>query len=340
MTLEMPYISAELPGIGGVLKAVPEHFVVEEIPLYLPEGDGPHLYITLRRKGMTTRQMVDELATAYGVPAGEIGYAGLKDKEALTTQTFSLTSNMNEKEAAARSQDTPWEVLNISRHRNKLKVGHLLGNRFTIILSESAGTLAEAEAIAKKLRAVAAPNYFGEQRFGRDGDNMELGLKFLKSGRKARSWKERFLLSSLQSFIYNHYLSERIKREKFQSVMTGDICKKHETGGIFTSEDGAAETERLLAGELSHTGPIFGAKTKPAQAEAGEFEAAILKDLGLTETEMAKAGTGDRRVNRLLIPDLRVEEAAEGFRFTFSLPKGAYATSVMREFIKPHPVQI
>jgi tRNA pseudouridine13 synthase len=279
--------------------------------------------------------MVDELARAYGVPAGEIGYAGLKDKEALTTQTFSLSTNMDEAEARARSQVAAWELLGLGRHRNKLKVGHLLGNRFTIILSEPQGTLEQAQAIAEKLRADAAPNYFGEQRFGRDGDNMELGLKFLKSGRKARSWKEKFLLSSLQSFIYNHYLGERISRGLFQVVMTGDICKKHETGGIFTSENGAEESARLLRGELSHTGPIFGAKSKKAEAEAGEFEAAILAALDLTETEMAGAGSGDRRVNRLLIPDLSVETAAEGLRFTFSLPKGAYATSVMREFIKP-----
>ncbi|UQZ90659.1 tRNA pseudouridine(13) synthase TruD [Deltaproteobacteria bacterium Smac51] len=332
--VELPYISAELPGVGGVLKSTPEHFVVEEIPLYAPSGDGPHLYLTVRRQGLTTRQMVDELAKAYDVPAASIGYSGLKDKEALTTQTFSLATNMDDQEARGRSVGAAWELLSLSRHRNKLKVGHLLGNRFTIILSGPNGSISEAKAIAEKLRSEGVLNYFGAQRFGKDGDNMALGLKFLKSGRKARSWKDKFLLSSLQSFIYNHYLGERVNRGLFPVVMTGDICKKYETGGIFTSENGQAETARFRQGELSHTGPIFGAKTKRAEGEAGEFEVSILAGLGLSEEEMAGAGSGDRRINRLLVPDLSVEEVAEGFCFSFALPKGAYATSVLREFIK------
>lgn len=308
---------------------------MEEIPLYEPFGDGPHIYLTLRRSGLTTRQMVDDLALRFGLSAGAIGYAGLKDKDAVTTQTFSLESPLNDQEVVAKTANAIWEVLAVSRHRNKLKVGHLLGNRFVVVLRGPAGDLNQAQAIAERLRSGGVPNYFGPQRFGQGGDNAAAGLELLRSGRKpGRNWRDKFLLSALQSLIFNHYLALRLKRGLFETVLTGDVCKKYATGGLFVSEDGAVETERLRAGELSHTGPIFGAKMKAALGWAAKLEAEALAELELSPVEAVRAGAGDRRLGRLLIPDLAVNEVEEGLSFTFALPKGAYATSVMREFIK------
>lgn len=330
--MEYRRLAADLPGVGGKLKDRPEHFVVEEIPLYQAQGEGPHLYLTLRRAGLTTRQVVDELARRYGQPGDSIGYAGLKDKEAVTIQTFSLALAVSEGEARRLSEGAPWELIAVNRHQNKLKVGHLLGNRFTIILSEPHGSLDQALAIVARLQETGVPNYFGQQRFGRDGDNFAAGLDFLKSGRKPRSWRDKFLLSALQSFVYNFYLSRRIDQGLFLKVVGGDICKKYATGGLFTSEDGEAETARLTAGELSHTGPIFGAKMMKPLGEAAEMERQALAELDLTAEELARAGVGDRRQNRLLIPDLQISPHEEGLRLSFSLPKGAYATTVLQEF--------
>ena len=330
----LPYLSADLPGVGGRIKARPEHFVVEEIPLYEASGQGPHLYLTIRRSGLTTRQVVDDLARRYKLPGASVGYAGLKDKQAVTTQVFSLPLSLGDDEARSRGEGAPWEIISVSRHQNKLKVGHLLGNRFTIVLSEARGGLAEASAIAERLKTSGLPNYFGEQRFGEAGDNPAEALKLLKSGHKSRGWRDKFLMSALQSLIYNYYLSLRINEGLFQTVLTGDVCKKYATGGLFTSEDGAVETERLAAGELTHTGPIFGSKMMPAKGKAAELEAQALAGLELSEDEAARTGSGDRRPNRLLIPDLTVSPNDEGLFFTFSLPKGAYATSVMREFLR------
>ena len=332
--LTLPFLSTDLPGLGGRIKARPEHFVVEEIPLYESSGQGPHLYLTIRRSGLTTRQMVDDLARRFKLPSASIGYAGLKDKQAVTTQTFSLAVSLDDAEAMNRAQDAPWEIISVSRHQNKLKVGHLLGNRFTVVLSEARRGPAEASAIAERLKISGIPNYFGEQRFGEAGDNPAEALKLLKAGRKGRGWRDKFLMSALQSLIYNYYLSLRINRGFFGTVLTGDICKKYATGGLFTSEDGAVETERLAAGELSHTGPIFGSKMMRAAGAAGELESEALAGLELSEEEAARTGSGDRRLNRLLIPDLGVTESEEGLVFTFALPKGAYATSVMREFLR------
>ncbi len=332
---DWPYVSADLPGIGGFIKARPDHFVVEEIPLYLPSGDGPHLYLTLRRTGLTTRDVAAELGRRLSKPAADVGYAGLKDKEAVTTQTFSLEVSLSEGEARDRLADGPWELVRLGRHRNKLKVGHLLGNRFAIVLSEPRGNLAEARAIAERLNAAGLPNYFGPQRFGREGDNPAAGLALLKSGRRGRNWRGKFLLSALQSLIYNHYLGRRIQEGLFETVLTGDVCQKYQTGGLFVSEDGAVETARLRDGELTHTGPIFGAKMRAAEGSAGEMEIRALAELNLTPAETAGAGSGDRRANRLLVTDLVIAEHAEGLELAFSLPKGAYATSLMREFRRP-----
>lgn len=332
---DLPFISTDLPGLGGRIKARPEDFQVEEIPLYEPAGDGPHLYLTLRRSGLTTRQVVEDLAGRFGVSVGAVGYAGLKDKEAVTTQTFSLETSLGEDEARDRAADEKWEILTVARHRNKLKVGHLLGNRFTVVLRDQTGGLDQARAIAGRLRESGLPNYFGPQRFGQSGGNAADGLEILRSGRKAgRGWRDKFMLSALQSFIYNHYLALRIRRGLFETILTGDVCKKYATGGLFVSEDGNIETERLRAGELSHTGPIFGSKMKAAAGPAGELEAEALAELNLSPAEAARAGAGDRRLSRLLIPELAVSEVEGGLSFCFALPKGAYATSVMREFIK------
>lgn len=331
---DQPYLSGDLPAVGGKIKAEAAHFVVEELPLYEASGQGPHLYLTLRRTGLTTRQVVDELSRRFKQPAGAIGYAGLKDKWAVTTQTFSLPVALGEAEVLSLCEGAPWEMVAVSRHQNKLKVGHLLGNRFTVVLSGPTGSLAEAQAIIDRLLETGLPNYFGEQRFGEAGDNPEEALKLLQKDQKARGWRDKFLMSALQSFIFNYYLSLRIKRGLFQKILTGDICKKYATGGLFTSEDGQVETERLKVGELTFTGPLFGSKVMRAKGEAGELESEALAGLGLSEEEAARTGVGDRRAGRLLIPDLAVFEHDAGLVFTFALPKGAYATTVMREFMR------
>ena len=333
---ELAYIN-EGPGLGGQLKQSPQHFVVEEIPLYEASGHGPHLYLSLRRKGLTTRQVVELLAKLFKLSSGDIGYAGLKDKNALTTQFFSLPLDVQlDAEVPKILQDTPLELLLQGRHQNKLKVGHLIGNRFTLILTEAHGSLEEALALAEILKEKGVPNYFGPQRFGHDGDNFEIGLKILKAGKKARSFQDKFLLSSLQAFIYNHYLTARVRQNIFDKIILGDICKKYQTGGLFVSEDDAVESSRLANGEITHTGPIFGQKMKLCQHAAYDFEMAALSCLGISFEDMKNAGVGDRRPNRLLLHDLKVDTTPQSgeLKFTFSLPKGAYATTVMREFIK------
>lgn len=335
----LPFVTPELPGIGGDIKQAPAHFQVQEIPLYLPEGSGEHLYLTLRREGWTTRALVKRLAAVFGLRESEIGYAGLKDKQALVTQTFSLHLRSPEPEEAARlvADQLPVEVLSASRHRNKLKPGHLLGNRFRVLVSGPHPEAADrARAIAEELIRRGVPNYFGQQRFGMEGDNAERGRRLLLTGKGPRQkWLRRLLLNAFQSELFNLWLARRIADGLFEELLEGDLAKKLDTGGLFVVEDLEREQERFAAGEITYTGPIYGAKMLPAQGEAGRREEELLQEQGLEDAPWGRAGLkGGRRRARLLVPDLELKPSPEGLWFGFSLPKGSYATSLLREFLK------
>ena len=336
--IALPTITPELPGIGGRLKAEPSAFIVEEIPVYEASGEGTHLYVSLTREGWTTRKVADALAALYGIDRGEVGFAGMKDRHARCTQTFSLP-NLQPEDAARIEAELPFTVNWARCHSNKLKTGHLLGNRFTITVAELSvdpGTAeTRAQAIASAIAERGVPNFFGAQRFGIDGQNVARGrAAFLGNGPRDK-WLNRLLISAYQSHLFNSYLAQRIGQGLFDRLLDGDVCKKAETGGMFEVEDPAAEQPRFDRGEITYTGPLFGKKMWPAAREAGALEQAILVEAGLSDAELRRCRSdGSRRPARLWLPDIALAVDSTGLQATFSLPKGAYATVVMREFIK------
>jgi tRNA pseudouridine13 synthase len=175
----LPYLTADQPGIGGRLKVEPEDFVVEEIPLYLPSGQGQHVYFQIEKRGLSTNAAKRQIAQALGVPAHVIGYAGLKDAQAVTRQTLSLDGITPEAVAALKLPGI--KVLHVSRHHNKLKVGHLAGNRFIIKVREvSPDSLPVAQNIMKTLTGTGVPNFFGIQRFGNRANTHRLGETLIR----------------------------------------------------------------------------------------------------------------------------------------------------------------
>lgn len=333
----LPFITPDLPGIGGSIKQIPAHFAVEEIPLYQPQGSGRHLYLRLMREGWTTRGVVGELAGLFGLNPAEIGLAGLKDKQARVIQTFSLPlENMSEEEAVATLEGTPFQLLEARRHKNKLKRGHLLGNRFSILIGgPEPGALEAARQTAQALAQSGLPNFYGSQRFGAAGDNAARGRAILAGKGPRRGWLAELMLSAYQALLFNVWLSERMSRGWFDRLLEGDWAKKTDTGGMFLVEDAAVDTARLAAGELTPTGPIYGHRVRLAQGEAGRLEAEVLAEAGLDEADFKRARLkGTRRPARLLVEDIDLSEEDEGLRLEFFLPKGAYATVLLREFLK------
>lgn len=342
---KLPYVTGQFPGVGGRLRAMPEHFVVEEVALYLPEDAGKHLYVNLTKVGLTTKEVQRSLERLFGLRTGEVGYAGLKDKHARTTQTFSICVEQFNQEAIERAPDRiaaelPVTVNWARRHTNKLRPGHLLGNRFTVTVTECPYPAAEiaqrAQLVGQALQQAGALNFFGPQRFGIAGANVIRGYELLTGQRRERDkWLRRFLLSSYQSFLCNCYLARRFEMGAFAYLLPGDVAKKTDTGGLFNVVDPIAETERYLRRAISFTAPLFGSKMWAAQDEAGRLEASVLAEAGVALSDFQRVGVeGSRRLGRLLLGDLQTSATADGLCLTFSLPKGAFATTILREFMK------
>lgn len=176
----MPYLTNGLPGIGGRLKVEPEDFFVEEIPLYLPAGQGQHVYVEIEKRGLSTHVAKRMIARALNVSAGAIGHAGLKDAHAVTRQTLSID---NVDPASVEALNLPnVKILQVSRHHNKLKIGHLAGNRFVIRVREvTKDVLPITENIVTILTQRGVPNFFGEQRFGLRANTHRLGEMLIRN---------------------------------------------------------------------------------------------------------------------------------------------------------------
>ncbi len=175
----LPYLTADLPGVGGVIKRFNEDFAVEELPLYPACGSGTHMYFLVEKQGLTTPAAIDQIARALGKPRRDVGYAGQKDAHGVTRQWFSV-EHVDESRVEAIGSDR-LRVLSVTRHTNKLKLGHLAGNRFIVLIREiGADALERARRIVEMLARVGIPNYFGPQRFGVRGDNAAIGEAVLK----------------------------------------------------------------------------------------------------------------------------------------------------------------
>lgn len=332
----LPAITADLPGIGGTIKVEPDRFVVREIPAYEPSGEGEHIFVSLTRAGWNTHDLQRRLAQLFDLHPNDVGYAGRKDKQALVTQTFSLPlrlldpAEVAERIAGELAMTVHWA----RRNRNKLKPGHLRGNHFGIVIEGvAAGALEQAALIARALQARGVPNYYGAQRFGTDGDNAARGRAALLGQGPRQQWLRRFMLSAYQSGLFNRYLAARIERGWFDRLLAGDLAKKTDTGGLFVVEDVAAEQPRYGSGAITFTGPIYGARMKWAEGEPGALEREILAadEIAVEHLKAARL-EGSRRSGRIELADLVVEEHPLGLRLSFSLPAGAYATMVIREF--------
>ncbi|MBI3178144.1 MAG: tRNA pseudouridine(13) synthase TruD, partial [Deltaproteobacteria bacterium] len=331
-------------GTGGVIKQDPHDFDVEELPLYEPCGEGDHLYLWIEKVGLSTDAAVRWLARELGVDARDVGYAGLKDATALTRQHISVPAAAEPRLAALPSGAV--RVLSATRHRNKLRTGHLRGNRFRITVREVApDALERAQAIAAVLRAQGLPNFFGPQRFGRAGDTARIGWALLAGEPNAlsavpparRRFMRKLALSAAQAELFNAWLALRMRDELLHTVLAGDVMQVCASGGLFVARDPAVEQARLAQREIVPAGPMFGPKMRPATGLAAEREAAVLAEAGLTAGAFANHGKllpGTRRPALVWLNDLEMALAAGALTLRFTLPPGSYATVLLAEIMK------
>lgn len=316
--------------------ASPETFVVEEIPAYLPAGEGEHAYLWIEKRDLTTFEAVNRLARVLGVDPRDVGYAGMKDRRAVTRQWLSVLGVDTERAQAATVDGV--RILAADRHKNKLRVGHLDGNRFEVVLDQVAP--GDAENLAARLATLAAqgvPNRYGHQRFGAAGDNLEVGLAVLRRTRREPDARRRkLLLSAVQAAVFNRVLELRAADGGLLCVRDGDLLEKVASGGQFVGSDVAVEQARVDAGEIVPTGPLPGGHVRgprPGSA-AALLEERALSELGIAPGELERVGRSLPGARRKVVVKLTLGEppvAAEpaGLRLRFSLPAGSYATVVL-----------
>ncbi len=322
---------------GGRVGPEPEDFQVDEVPLYAFSGNGEHQYLQVRKRLLTTPDVVRRLARAAGLRERDIGYAGLKDKHAVTTQWFSVLT----KAPLSTELDlgTDVTVLAVTRHDNKLRTGHLLGNRFTItLLGVEPDAAARAQALADRLRGDGLPNYFGAQRFGHGGRNVQEALRWLASGARGRNrFEQKLYPSVVQSELFNRYLSARLALGREQ-LLLGEVVRLEGAGAMFRIDDVEKEQPRLSARDLHLTGPMVGPKMRPATDDALALEQALLRELGLDDAMLDALGRlapGTRRDLFAPLNDLQAVEVTDraepALKLSFTLPAGGYATEVIRQ---------
>jgi tRNA pseudouridine13 synthase len=340
--VDLPYLTADISGIGGTLRTTPEDFFVDEEPAYPASGAGDHIFVHIEKRGLTTPMAVERIARALSIQPRDIGVAGMKDRHAVTRQWLSLPPPVTPEAARALALDDI-AIVDVARHNHKLRTGHVRANRFILRVRGVASDAADRarKILAHLATAPGAPNWYGEQRFGRDGDNAERGLAIVRGETKPPRDKKlaRLLVSSLQSQLFNDWLVARIRDGLYARVLAGDVLHKA-GGGQFVCTDPTLDEPRLLAGELVVTGPMFGDRMRapadgsPAAArEAATLEAANLLPGAFATVRSIAEGT--RRDASITVGDPTVRDLEPGaIEVAFSLPGGAYATAVMREVMK------
>ena len=340
----VPYLTGDLPGIGGVIRNEPEDFVVEEVPAYEPCGDGEHTYFRVEKRGISTMQLVKEIAAKLDLPPRAISYAGLKDAHAVARQTFSAQFVPEDRIEGLSLESA--RILWVSRHRNKLRVGHLRGNRFTVRIRDVVPDAAtRAAVILEELTRHGVPNAYGPQRFGKRGDNAVAGYHLLRHDRAALQTMgihhlsqnlHGLFLSALQSALFNQVVARRISDGTLDTVILGDVARKEDTGGIFIVADLDTDQARAHAWEISPTGPIYGYKMMEAHAAAGEIEQQVLSEAGLSLADFRPVKeSGVRRPLRYRPVGLTCySDGANHLVVSFFAPKGSFATALLGELMK------
>ncbi|MBB6246311.1 tRNA pseudouridine(13) synthase TruD [Rhodanobacter sp. A1T4] len=321
------------PPLQARLRSTPDDFRVEEVLGYDADGQGEHALLWVEKRGANTDWVARELAKFAGVSQVAVGYAGMKDRHAVTRQTFSVQ--------LAGKPDPDWstfphaevKVLAATRHSRKLKRGALRGNRFVLVLRQVQGDREAAERVLQQIAARGVPNYYGEQRFGREGGNVAQARSMF-AGRRVERDKRSFLLSAARSQIFNSVLAARVERDAWDTPLDGEIWALAGSRSWFGPEPFSdVLAERLARLDIHPSGPLWGQGERPSQSEAGALEQSIAESYSdLAAGLVAARMDQERRPLRLVPTDLKWRWLDDdALELSFELPAGAYATVVVRE---------
>jgi len=311
----------------------PSTFTVEEIPLFPPGGKGEHLYLTVRRSGLSTPGLAAALARLLGLHEREVGIAGLKDEASTAVQTLSVPARVRPLVEKC-CEEAGVELISAALHDHKLRTGHLAGNRFRSLLNaDGPFDLSVLEQALDRLSTEGMSNGYGPQRFA-DPKAVERGRRLFSNGRKPRAKRDRFALSVFQAWIFNEVLAERTACGCLATPLRGDLLTRHGARSNFYLEDAGEDIfDDITSLRVSPTGPLPGRKVRLPRSDALDLEQEVLERCGLDSGALASCSVrGARRALRVPVAELLLEPvSASMVALAFTLPPGSYATELMRQ---------
>lgn len=338
VTQELVYLHGE-PQATATLKAQPEHFFVSEKLSFTPSGNGEHFLVRIRKKGENTKYVANELAKACGVTSRDVSWAGLKDRHAITEQWFSVhlpgkpDPDLSEFVASHEGVEA---VLETARHNQKMRPGDLIGNDFSLVVSDIQGDKQDIEARLDAIKQQGIPNYFGNQRFGNEGNNLKEARRWGERKYRLKDRSQRsFYLSAARSHLFNLVLSARIE-QSLLAPMHGDLLI--DANDKLAPVTDLAAAQALVEQGFQVSGPMTGDNALPTSDDAQAFEQEIVN----TEPFLLAIIRDNRMQHErraLMVQPQNLSFAWEGdnLRVNFGLPAGAFATALMREVIKEQP---
>ncbi len=335
-TTELPRAGAA-PAVTGRIRTSPEDFQVDELLGFEPDGEGEHALLQVRKRNTNTDWLARQLARHAGVRAADVSYSGLKDRAAVTSQWFSvhLPGRPDPDWQALASDDV--QLLRIARHSRKLRRGSHKANRFVLTIRELEGDVTALDAVLQRIAAEGVPNYFGEQRFGHGGGNLERA-EALFAGRLKRldRAKRSIYISAARSYLFNTVLARRVGDGLWNRALEGDVMMLDGSQSVFAVEAVDAEIERRVRElDIHPTGPMWGRGTNPTTGACRALEDEVLEPYAALRDGLEHVGLKqERRALRLPVVDFTWDQPdATSLRLSFALPRGAYATAVLREVV-------
>jgi tRNA pseudouridine13 synthase len=328
------------PVLQGVFKQSPEDFQVEEQLGFQPDGAGEHEFLWLEKTGLTTTDVQMQLAHCYRLPVQRVSFSGMKDRQGITRQWFSVHEGTSKPLKQAEIGIEGVKVLQRCRNSRKLQRGSHKANRFVMRIHACNAVAGDWQQRLQQIRQRGVPNYFGQQRFGWGADNLQQATRWFTGEVPAPKSRTRrsMLLSSARSLVFNAVLSERIASGSWDRILPGEVVALNGSASTFAESQAttAEMQQRLDEFDIHPTGPLWGAGDTRTSGAVAELETAVAGRFADLTAGLQQHGLQqERRALRLQVADLQADLRADVLVLSFMLTRGAYATSVLREFLQP-----
>ena len=323
------------PAGKGDIRTLPEDFIVEETLAFEPSGSGEHIFLKIQKTGENTEYVARQLARFANVRQRDIGFAGMKDRHAITTQWFSVWLPKGDEPIWQNFEADGFKILSVTRHARKLKRGALANNRFELTIRQWQGDKTQTIEQLTVIKNHGVPNYYGSQRFGNGGQNVVKALAMFQGAKVGREQRSLYL-SATRSFLFNHILSARIEKNSWSQGLNGDVFMIDGSHSCFACETIDDDIRaRLSQNALHSTGILFGKGESRVSGEALALEQNVFEHFPvLTKGLLAFGLENDRRALRVNVSNLTWDFCdASTLKLNFNLPAGSYATAVLREIL-------